>query len=197
LSSLRPFQVALYARVSTHDQQTLPLQIKAMREYAERRGWQISTEIREVGSGALQRPKREELLAAVRRREVDAIVVWRLDRWGRSLADLVVTLKELVELGIGFVSLTEAFDMTTPSGRALAGMLAVFAEFEREILRERVKAGVAHARAKGTVLGRPKSAAKKVDEVRHLYRKEKLSKSEIARRLGIGRTSVRRLLQNA
>lgn len=168
-----------------------------MREYAERRGWQISTEIREVGSGALQRPKREELLAAVRRREVDAIVVWRLDRWGRSLADLVVTLKELVELGIGFVSLTEAFDMTTPSGRALAGMLAVFAEFEREILRERVKAGVAHARAKGTVLGRPKSAAKKVDEVRHLYRKEKLSKSEIARRLGIGRTSVRRLLQNA
>jgi len=109
----------------------------------------------------------------------------------------VVTLKELVELGIGFVSLTEAFDMTTPSGRALAGMLAVFAEFEREILRERVKAGVAHARAKGTVLGRPKSAAKKVDEVRHLYRKEKLSKSEIARRLGIGRTSVRRLLQNA
>jgi putative DNA-invertase from lambdoid prophage Rac len=194
---LRPFQVALYARVSTPDQQTLPLQIKAMREYAERRGWQISTEIREVGSGALQRPKREELLAAVRRREVDAIVVWRLDRWGRSLADLVVTLKELVELGIGFVSLTEAFDMTTPSGRALAGMLAVFAEFEREILRERVKAGVAHARAKGTVLGRPKSAAKKVDEVRHLYRKEKLSKSEIARRLGIGRTSVRRLLQNA
>lgn len=197
MSSLRPFQVALYARVSTPDQQTLPLQIKAMREYAERRGWQISTEIREVGSGALQRPKREELLAAVRRREVDAIVVWRLDRWGRSLADLVVTLKELVELGIGFVSLTEAFDMTTPSGRALAGMLAVFAEFEREILRERVKAGVAHARAKGTVLGRPKSAAKKVDEVRHLYRKEKLSKSEIARRLGIGRTSVRRLLQNA
>ena len=75
-------------------------------------------------------------------------------------------------------------------------MLAVFAEFEREILREHVKAGVAHARAKGIVLGRPKSAAKKVDEVRRLYRKEKLSKSEIARRLGIGRTSVRRLLEN-
>jgi putative DNA-invertase from lambdoid prophage Rac len=168
-----------------------------MREYAKRRGWQVSNEIREVGSGALQRPKREELLAAVRRREVDAIVVWRLDRWGRSLADLVVTLKELVELGIGFVSLTEAFDMTTPSGRALAGMLAVFAEFEREILRERVKAGVAHARAKGIVLGRPKSAAKKVDEVRRLYRKEKLPKSEIARRLGIGRTSVHRLLEKA
>lgn len=169
--------------------------MKAMREYADRRGWQIGAEIKEIGSGALQRPKREELLASVRRRELDAIIVWRLDRWGRSLADLIVSLKELAELGIGFVSLTEAFDMTTPSGRALAGMLAVFAEFEREILRERVKAGIAQARAKGVILGRPKSAAKQIAEVRRLYRKDKLTKSEIARRLGIGRTSVRRLLE--
>jgi DNA invertase Pin-like site-specific DNA recombinase len=114
-----------------------------MREYAVRRRWKVAAEVKEVGSGALQRPKREDLLAAVRRREVDAILVWRLDRWGRSLADLVLTLKELAELGIGFVSLMEAFDMTTPTGRAMAGMLAVFAEFEREILRERVKAGIA------------------------------------------------------
>jgi putative DNA-invertase from lambdoid prophage Rac len=98
-------------------------------------------------------------------------------------------LKELAELGIGFVSLTEAFDMTTPTGRAMAGMLAVFAEFEREILRERVKAGIAQARSKGKTLGRPKSAAKK-----NIYCKEGLTKSEIARQLGIGRTSVRRLL---
>src|SRR5277367_4965631 len=144
-----PIRVALYARVSSHDQQTLPLQIKTMREYAFRRGWQITTEIKEIGSGALLRPKREELLATARRRELDAILVWRLDRWGRSLPDLVVTLKELAELSIGFVSLTDAFDMTTPTGRALAGMLAVFAEFEHEILRERVKAGIAQARAKG------------------------------------------------
>ena len=163
-----------------------------MREYADRRGWQIVAEIKEVGSGALQRPKREQLLAAVRRRELDAILIWRLDRWGRSLPDLVITLKELAELGIGFVSLTEAFDMTTPTGRALSGMLAVFAEFEREILRERVKAGIAQARAKGTTFGRPKSAAKKTAEIKRLYRKEKLSKSEIARRLGIGRTRHRR-----
>ena len=155
-----------------------------MREYALRRGWQITIEIKEIGSGALQRPKREELLAAARRRELDAILVWRLDRWGRSLPDLVITL-------------TEAFDMTTPTGRALAGMLAVFAEFEHEILRERVKAGIAQARAKGTTFGRPKSAAKKTAEIKRLYRKEKLSKSEIARRLGIGRTSVRRLLENS
>jgi putative DNA-invertase from lambdoid prophage Rac len=186
--------VALYARVSSHDQQTLPLQVKAMREYAGRRGWRIAIEVKEVGSGALQRPKREELLAAVRRRELDAILVWRLDRWGRSLADLVLTLKELAELGIGFVSLTEAFDMTTPTGRAMAGMLAVFAQFEREILRERVKAGIAQARSNGMTFGRPKSAAKKIAEVRRLYKKG-LTKSEVARRLGIGRTSVRRFLQ--
>ncbi len=106
-------------------------------------------------------------------------------------------MKELAELGIGFVSLTEAFDMTTPTGPALAGMLAVFAEFEREIMRECVNAGIAQARVKGMTLGRPKSAAKKITEVRRLSRKEKLTKSEIARRLGIGRTSVRRLLEGA
>lgn len=165
-----------------------------MREYAVRRGWKIAIEVKEVGSGALQRPKREKLLASARRRELDAILVWRLDRWGRSLADLILTLKELAELGIGFVSLTEAFDMTTPTGRAMAGMLAVFAEFEREILRERVKAGIAQARSKGKTLGRPKSAAKKSAEIENLYRREGLTKSEIARKLGIGRTSVRRLL---
>jgi putative DNA-invertase from lambdoid prophage Rac len=103
----------------------------------------------------------------------------------------------MAELGIGFVSLTEAFDMTTPTGRALAGMLAVFAEFEREILRERVKAGIAQARSKGTTLGRPVSAANKAAELRSLYRNDRLTKSEIARRLGIGRTSVRRFLQTS
>jgi DNA invertase Pin-like site-specific DNA recombinase len=74
------------------------------------------------------------------------VLVWRLDRWGRSLADLVVTLKELSELGVGFVSLTEALDLTTPTGRAMAGLLSVFAEFKHEILRERIRAGIAEAR---------------------------------------------------
>jgi DNA invertase Pin-like site-specific DNA recombinase len=94
---------------------------------------------------------------------------------------------------VGFVSLTEALDLTTPSGRAMAGMLAVFAEFEREIIRERVKAGLAQARAAGRILGRPRSAAKNAAEVRALFA-QGLSQSEIARRMGIGRTSVRRLL---
>ena len=154
------FRVGLYARVSTHDHKTLPLQMRTMREYAAKRGWEIAVQIKEVGSGAVERELREKLMAAARRREIDVVLVWRLDRWGRSLADLVVTLKALAELGVGFVSLTEALDLTTPTGRAMAGLLSVFAEFEREILRERIRAGIVEARRKGTRLGRPITAAK-------------------------------------
>jgi DNA invertase Pin-like site-specific DNA recombinase len=187
------FRVGLYARVSTHDQQSLPLQMRAMRQYAAKRGWTIAVQIKEVGSGATARELRENLLAAARRREIDVVLVWRLDRWGRSLVDLVVTLKELAELGISFVSLTEALDLTSPTGRAMAGLLSVFAEFEHEILRERIRAGIAEARLKGKRFGRPLSAAKKAGQIRKLYR-DGVSKAEIARRLEIGRTSVRRIL---
>ena len=119
--------------------------------------------------------------------------MWRLDRWGRSVTDLLATLQELEHLGVGFVSLTEALDLTTPAGRAMAGLLAVFAAFEREILQERTKAGLAHARQNGKRLGRPTTAAIHAAEIRKLYRAG-ISKSEIARRVGVGRTSVRRIL---
>jgi putative DNA-invertase from lambdoid prophage Rac len=122
-----PIRVALYARVSTHDQQTLPLQIRTMREYAAKRNWTIVAETKEVGSGASQREQRATLIAAARRREIEVVLVWRLDRWGRSVADLVSTLQELQHFGVGFVSLTEALDLTTPAGRAMAGLLCVFA----------------------------------------------------------------------
>lgn len=187
------FRAGLYARVSTNDQQTVPLQIRALREYADRRGWTIALQVKEVGSGASQRQLREKLLDAARRREIDVVLVWRLDRWGRSVADLLATLQELDHLGVGFVSLTEALDLTTPAGRAMAALLAVFAEFEREILRERVRAGLAHARQNGQKLGRPRTAATKASEVRTLHRAG-ISKAESARRLQIGRTSVRRIL---
>lgn len=146
-----------------------------------------------VASGAKTRPKREELLKLARQRKIDCILVWRLDRFGRSLADLITTLDELNSLGVSFVSLNESLDLTTPSGKALAGMLAVFAEFEREILRERVKAGIAEARSKGRPHGRPKTAAVKKDEIQNLHRKG-LNNSEIARELKIGRSSVIRVL---
>ncbi len=131
------------------------MQNRALREYAARRGWTVVMQVKEVGSGAAQREAREKLLEAARRREIDIVLVWRLDRWGRSVTDLLSTLQELEHLGVGFVSLTEALDLTTPAGRAMAGLLAVFAEFEREILRERVRAGLAHARQNGKRLGRP------------------------------------------
>jgi len=161
------FRAGLYARVSTNDQQTLPMQLRALRDYAARRGWAITKQIKEVGSGASQRTMREQLIDAARRREID----------------------------VGFVSLTEALDLTTPAGRAMAGLLAVFAEFEREVLRERVRAGLAHARQNGKRLGRPLTAALHADQVRKL-RRAGMSKSEIARRLNIGRTSVRRVLSS-
>jgi putative DNA-invertase from lambdoid prophage Rac len=186
-------RAALYARVSTHDQQTLGLQIEAMTAYIKGRGWEAVRQVKEVGSGARERPGREGLLKAACRREVDVVVVWRLDRWGRSQPDLVVTLRELTDLGVGFVSLTEALDLTTPTGRAMAGMVAVFAEFEQEILRERVRAGIAQARKEGRRHGRPRTASLKADEVLGL-KAERLSQTEIARRLGIGRTSVRRIV---
>ena len=121
------------------------------------------------------------------------MLVWRLDRWGRSVTDLLATLQKLEHLGVGFVSLTEALDLTTPAGRAMAGLLAVFAAFEREILGERTRAGLAHARQNGKRLGRPATAAAHAPEIEKLYRAG-VSKSEIARRLQIGRTSVRRVL---
>jgi len=112
----KTIRAGLYARVSTQDQQTLPMQIRAMREYAARRGWTIAMQVKEVGSGAVQRQRREELLEAAPRREIDVVVVWRLDRWGRSVTDLLATMQELEHLGVGFVSLTEALDLTTPAG---------------------------------------------------------------------------------
>jgi len=187
------FRVGLYARVSTNDQQTIPMQIRALREYAGKRDWTIALQVKEVGSGAAQRQVREQLLEAARRREIDVVLVWRLDRWGRSVTDLLATLQELEHLGVGFVSLNEALDLTTPAGRAMAALLAVFASFEREILQERVRAGLAHARQNGKRLGRPATAALRTAEIRKLHRAG-ISKSEIARQLGFGCTSVRRIL---
>jgi putative DNA-invertase from lambdoid prophage Rac len=93
------------------------MQSHAMREYAARRGWTVAMQVREVGFGA------------ARRRQIDVVLVWRLDRWGRSVTDLLATLQELEHLGVGFVSLTEALDLTTPTGRAMAGLLAIFADY--------------------------------------------------------------------
>lgn len=186
-------KVGIYARVSTVDQHTLPLQMQALKKYVKSRQWKIVMQIEEVGSGASGRPKRDQLLKAARQRKIEAIIVWRLDRWGRSVSDLVGTLQELTELKVGFISLMEALDLTTATGRAMAGLLAVFAEFERDLLCERVKAGIAHARKLGKPHGRPPSVMKEKGRVKLLFAKG-VAKAEIARQLNISRTSVRRLL---
>ncbi len=182
-------RVGIYARVSTIDQQTLPMQLEQMKEYIRNRGWTLTSEVQEVGSGSKTRPKREELLKMARRREVDAVLVWKLDRFGRSLADLITTLNELRDLGVVFVSLTESLDFSTPSGRAMAGMLSTFAEFERDMIRERVKAGIANAKLKGRPHGRPKTAALKKNQILTL-KKQGLNNSQIAKKLKISRASV-------
>lgn len=191
---MNPKRAALYARVSTREQQTLKMQIQHIRRYCKQRGWQVVSEMQEVGSGAdTERPKRAEIIRAARQKKIDVLVVWKLDRWGRSLLDLVHTLQELQGLNIGFVSITEALDLTTPAGRAMAGLLGVFAEFERELLRERIKAGIRQAQKEGRHCGRPRSAQKRADEVVSLYRKN-TSLRQIALNLGMSRSSARRVL---
>jgi len=189
-------KAAIYARVSTQDQRTLPMQIHTLKRYAKDRGWKITMEIRDTASGAIDRPRRDEILRSARKREIDTVLVWKLDRWGRSLIDLMASLRELTELGVGFVSVTEALDLTTTTGRAMSGMLAIFADYEREILRERVKMGMDQARIAGRLPGRPRSVSLKTVEIRSLSAGGK-SKAEIARQLDISRTSVRRILKAA
>lgn len=188
--------MAIYARVSSAGQQSIPTQIAALREYAARRGWTVALEGCEAQSGVKVRPERERILGAARRREIDAVAVWKLDRWGRSLPDLATSMAELDALGVAFVSLTEGLDLSTPTGRAMAGMLSVFAAFERDVRAERVRAGIKQARREGRRLGRPKSAALRADEVLALAAAGR-PQAAIARELGIPRTSVRRILASA
>jgi putative DNA-invertase from lambdoid prophage Rac len=188
--------VGLYTRVFTDEQHTLPMQMDALKHYVERRQWQIALTVEDVASGSSERPQRENLLKAAKKHEIDIILVWRLDRWGRSVADLVGPLHELNQLGIDFISITEALDLTTATGRAMAGLLAVFAEFERDLLREWVKAGITHAKKLGKSHGRPQTAKRHKSQATALFQ-QGMSKSKIAKELNISRTFIRRLLSSA
>jgi DNA invertase Pin-like site-specific DNA recombinase len=140
-----------------------------MHEFATRRRWTVIDAVEEIASGAKdRRPKRQALLTAARQRKLDVILVWKLDRWRRSLVDLMTTLHELTALGVGFVSLTEALDLTTPAGRAFAGFRAVFAAFERDVIRARIKAGITDARKRGKAHGRPRATANDAAQIRTL-----------------------------
>jgi putative DNA-invertase from lambdoid prophage Rac len=186
-------RAGLYAWVSTDEEATLSLQSNALLASVAARGWTAICQIEDIGSEAEEHPERAALMELARGRALDVVVVWRLDRWGYSLADLVQTLQDLNALGVGFVSLSEPLDLTAPSGRAMSEMLVVLGEFERKTRRERVKAGISRARRQGRPHGRPPTAARQAVEIRRLA-SQQMNQSEIARRLGIGQTSVRRIL---
>jgi DNA invertase Pin-like site-specific DNA recombinase len=151
-------RAALYARVSTHAGQNPEMQLAELRTYCQRRGWEIAGEYVDAGiSGAKERrPELDRLLADCRRRRADAVVVYRYDRFARSLRQLVNALCEFDALGIQFISLHEGVDTSTANGRLVFGIFASIAEFERELIRERVRSGLAVARARGKRLGRPR-----------------------------------------
>ncbi len=151
-------RVALYARVSTLNNQDPEMQLAELREYAGRRGWQIVEEFTDQGvSGCKEsRPALNRLMSDACRQRFDAVLVWKIDRFGRSLKHLVNALAELAALGVAFVSLRDNLDLSTPSGRLMFQIIGAMSEFERSLIQERVRAGIRNARAKGRRLGRPR-----------------------------------------
>ncbi len=151
-------RVALYARVSTaNGQQDPEMQLRELREYAEHRGLIIIGEYIDRMTGSKDsRPALNRLMTDAQRRKFDAVLVWKLDRFGRSLRHLVNALAELEALGLTFISLRDNLDLSTPSGRLMFQIIGAMAEFERALIQERIRAGLRNARAKGRRLGRPR-----------------------------------------
>ena len=189
-------RAALYLRVSTGEQTTENQRIELVAA-AERSGWEIVGVYEDAGvSGAKgrdQRPEFNQLLKGAVRREFDVIMTWSVDRLGRSLQHLVEFLGEIHAKGIDLYCHQQGVDTTTPAGKAMFQMCGVFAEFERAMIQERVKAGLARARAQGKILGRPKVAKDVEQSVRRL-KEAGTGKRKIAKQLGIGVSTVMRVL---
>ena len=190
-------RAALYARVSTSGQ-TTDNQLRDLRDAAARHGWDVTAIFTDEGiSGAKGREQRAglaSLMKLVARREVEIVAAWSVDRLGRSLQDLVAVLGDINAKGVDLYLHQQGLDTTTPSGRAMFQMLGVFSEFERSMIRERVNAGLARARAQGKRLGRPSNDDPKLlAEVLRL-RAEGVGINKIARQLGVGTSLVQRLM---
>jgi putative DNA-invertase from lambdoid prophage Rac len=192
-------RVALYARVSTTDKgQDIGLQLHDLREYCKVRDWQVWKEYIDDGISGMKdtRPQYQDLMREARRRRCDAIIIWRLDRLGRSLPHLVTTLQELQDLGVAFVSLKESLDFTTAAGRLMAHILASFAAFERDLLSERVKAGMENAKRKGKKVGRPPPLSPQDLEQIYSLHRQGLSCCEIAKQLDLSKSAVHKTVSN-
>jgi DNA invertase Pin-like site-specific DNA recombinase len=191
-------RVALYARVSTLNHGQDPeVQLGELREFCKRRGFEIANEYVDTGiSGSRERrPALDKLITACRKRLVDGVVVYRYDRFARSLRQLVNALEEFRSLGIDFISIHEGVDTSTPNGRLVFGIFASIAEFERELIRDRVRSGLAAAKAKGKRIGRPRVA---VDVLRITsLRRQGRSWAEITRATGISKGTAQRSLAPA
>jgi len=190
-------RVALYARVSTLNHNQDPeLQLAELREYCARRGWLIVAEYVDKGvSGSKERrPQLDRLITGAKARKFDMVMVWKLDRFARSLKHLVNALAEFEALGVAFVSLRDNLDLSTPSGRLMFQIIGAMAEFERALIQERVQAGLRNARAKGKVLGRPKRIVN-VEKISQL-RATGVSWRAISERLGVSTTTLLRRSEN-
>ena len=184
-------RVALYARVSTLNGQHPEMQLAELREFAARRGWEIISEYVDEGvSGSREsRPALNRLMVDAHRRRFDAVLVWKIDRFGRSLKHLVNALADLDACGVAFISLRDNLDLTTPTGRLMFQVVGAMAEFEKALIQERVRAGLKNARANGQQLGRPRRVVDRDTILR--MKADGTSLREIAAKLGIGYGTVR------
>lgn len=189
-------RIGIYARVSTKDQ-SCELQLRDLRTYCAARGFSVLREYVDVGeSGAKDsRPQLNELMAAARKRLFDAVIVWRFDRFARSTKHLLLALEEFRSLGIQFISYQENIDTSSPLGQALFTIVSAVAQLERDLIRERVNAGLRNARACGKQLGRPRRIVNREEVLR--LRAEGASLRQIAEKLGLGYGTVRLRLRNA
>jgi DNA invertase Pin-like site-specific DNA recombinase len=191
-------RVAIYARVSTNHAggQSPEMQLRELREHCERRGWTVAGEYTDVGiSGTKEkRPELDKLMADAHRRRFDAVIVWKFDRFARSVSHLLRALETFQALGVHFVSLSESLDTSTPAGKMVFTVLGAVAELERSLIVERVRAGLRNAKAKGVRIGRPRV---NVDSRRvAALRAEGRSWPQIAKALGVGVGTVYRAYQN-
>ena len=184
-------RAALYARVSTSDKGQDPeTQLRQLRKYAADRGFTVAGEFVDQASGRTEdRPAYQGMMQAIRRREVDVLVVFRLSRLARSLRALVTLSAELEALGVDLVSLNESIDTTTPQGRLLFGIMASLAQFESDLIADNVKAGMARAKAQGRRISRPRISLAKRRRIIELHRQGR-SLGTIARELGIAKGTV-------
>ncbi len=187
--------IAIYARVST-DKQKVDMQLNELRQFAARSGWTIYEEyIDQNFTGAnTNRPAFKEMMEAARKRRFDMLLVWKLDRLSRSLKDLINTIDELGSSGIDFISYDNNLDTSTPTGKLVFQIVGAVAEFEKDIIRERVVAGLAAARNKGKQLGRPPIHRDAYDKAVKM-RSEGLSFRKIGKALGIDEGTIRKRIK--